>query len=41
MIMKKFFFSLFIAFTVFLTAFAQEESEHLTFKGVPIRWNFK
>lgn len=34
--MKKFFFSLFIAFTVFLTAFAQEESEHLTFKGVPI-----
>ncbi len=34
--MNKFFFSLFLALTVFATAFAQEESEHLTFKGVPI-----
>ncbi|MDC1986484.1 hypothetical protein [Bacteroides uniformis] len=34
--MKKVFFSLFLAFTIVATAFAQEESEHLTFKGVPI-----
>ena len=34
--MKKLFFSLYLAFIVFATAFAQKESEHLTFKGVPI-----
>ena len=34
--MKKVFFSLLLAFTIVATAFAQEESEHLTFKGVPI-----
>ena len=34
--MKKGFFSLFLAFTIAATAFAQEESGHLTFKGVPI-----
>lgn len=34
--MKKFIFSLLIAFVVFFTASAQSESEHLTFKGVPI-----
>lgn len=34
--MKKFIFSLYLAFTVFATALAQETSEHLTFKGVPI-----
>ncbi|MFL1682198.1 hypothetical protein [Coprobacter secundus] len=34
--MKKIFFSLFLTFTFFTTAFAQKESEHLTFKGVPI-----
>ena len=34
--MKKFIFSLFIAFAVFFSALAQGESEHMTFKGVPI-----
>lgn len=34
--MKKFIFSLFIAFAVFFSALAQGESEHLTFKEVPI-----
>ena len=34
--MKKVLFSLFLAFTIVATASAQEESEHLTFKGIPI-----
>lgn len=34
--MKKFIFSLYLAFIVFATTSAQETSEHLTFKGVPI-----
>lgn len=34
--MKKLLSSLFLAFIVFATALAQKESEHLTFKGVPI-----
>lgn len=34
--MKKFFFLLCFAFTEFATAFAQEVSEHMTFKGIPI-----
>lgn len=34
--MRKLLSSLFLAFIVFATAFAQKESEHLTFKGVPI-----
>lgn len=34
--MKKLFFVLCLAFTVFATAFAQETSEHMTFKGIPI-----
>ena len=34
--MKKLIFSLFLASVMVVTAFAQEESEHLTFKGVPI-----
>ena len=34
--MKKVLFSLFLTFTIVATASAQEESEHLTFKGIPI-----
>lgn len=34
--MKKLIFSLFLASVMVATAFAQEESEHLTFKGIPI-----
>lgn len=34
--MKKFIFSLYLAFIVFAVASAQKTSEHLTFKGVPI-----
>lgn len=37
--MKKFIFSLYIAFMVFTTTSAQDTSEHLTFKGVPIDGN--
>lgn len=34
--MKKIFFMLYLAFTVFATASAQNVSEHMTFKGIPI-----
>ena len=34
--MRKMIISLFVAFVAFATTFAQTESEHLTFKGVPI-----
>ena len=34
--MRRIFLSLFVAFVAFATTFAQGESEHLTFKGVPI-----
>lgn len=34
--MKKFFSMLFLAIAVFTTTSAQEASEHLTFKGIPI-----
>lgn len=34
--MKKFFFMLYLAFIVFATVSAQNVSEHMTFKGIPI-----
>ncbi len=34
--MKRFIFSLYLAFIAFASVFAQEVSEHLIFKGVPI-----
>ncbi len=34
--MRKIIISLFVVLAAFATAFAQSQSEHLTFKGVPI-----
>lgn len=34
--MKKFFFILYLAFTLFAAASAQNAQEHMTFKGIPI-----